>query len=507
MNLSLYQQTKPVAPGASLVMGISKKSAQDIILFSYQLPGAYTGQTQLHTFAGIDDVMWYYQLFESPDGTPTGTVRNYFDVQPNVNSYATRDDLYLTADVSDFFTSGTNGYGIAVGEVDGSLVGWNWSLERVGAGTRQVGVKYVKTKVVAAVVVDTTNDDTDATGWRLLVDDDLIGPNEEWCIHFYPQLQAVTSPSTGKLISATRILTANTSLDNTAIGQAFWLKGGGGYFEVTLPDLATVPDNEPLYFMSDGGMHINVGLKCSAGQSIQWYPNQADLASDTRASKIVLGQQEKIAFYKITLADSSVRWLILYGGEEAKMVGEKLFIYSKIPHNTIQGLGQTLSRTNYARLWAHVQTLEAGCLIADGSFNATSEFDGANYYINHGKYTTGDGATTFRVPLLAAGAGTGVGFLRMVDGTTRTVASFMVDTMADHVHEETIGTLSGSSGGTLFGEGSVTRNKGNYNGRGAGKGDLTDKAGLVVGSTFQHSDKLSYESSPANYGVYGLIRY
>ena len=65
MNLNLWQQTKPVAAGHQLVMALSKKSAQAIILYTFPLPGAYTGQTQLHTFVGLDPVVWYYQLFET----------------------------------------------------------------------------------------------------------------------------------------------------------------------------------------------------------------------------------------------------------------------------------------------------------------------------------------------------------------------------------------------------------------------------------------------------------
>jgi len=502
MNLSLYQQTKPVGAGNSLVMALSKKTAPTVILHSFELPGPYTGQTQLHTFAGIDNVMWYYQLFESPDGTPTGVVRNYFDVEPNANTYASRDDLYLTADVSDFFVSGPGGgYGMNPAGVDASLVGWNWSLERVGQGTREVGVKYIKTKVVGGVVVDTTNDDTDATGWRPLIDGDYVGPNEEWCIHFYPQLQAVASPTTSNLISATRILTANTTLDNTAIGQSFWLKGAGGYFEVTLPDASTVPDNEPLYFMSDGGSHINVGIKCFAGQTFQWYKNAADLASDTRATRIILGQQEKIAFYKVTIDDSSVRWLMLYGGEEAKLVGDILPSHSKIQHNVVLANGQTLSKTIYVRLWEWVQALEASATVAAGSYDAVDEYDGINYFINHGKYCSVD-SSTFKVPTLHAGAASGVGFLRMVDGTTRTVGSLQVDGVPDHQHEGTAGTLPIA----LFGQGPTPRTKGNYNGQAAGKTDLTSLNGLIVGSTFQLTDKSTYESRPVNFGVYGLIR-
>jgi hypothetical protein len=502
MNLSLFQQTKPVGAGHSLVMAISKKSAQNIILHYFELPLAYTGQTQLHTFAGIDNVMWYYQLFESPDGTPTGVVRNYFDVEPNANTYASRDDLYLVADIDDFLDSNTSGYGVDPLAVDTSLVGWNWSLERVGQGTRQVGVKYAKTKVVGGVVTDTTNDDVEATGFRLLDIGDLVGPNEEWCIHFYPQLQAVSTPTTSGVISATRILTANTTLDNTGIGQSFWLKGAGGYFEVTLPDLATVPDNEPIYFMSDGGSHVNVGLKCFAGQSIQWYKNAADLSSDTRATRIVMGQQQKLTMYKVTLDDSSVRWLIL-GGFEDRKVGQIISHYTKIPINTIFADGSEISRSVYVALWEQVQVLQAltpAAVVTKTAWETTQTFDGVNYKVNYGKYHLGDGSTTFGVPRLYAGAASGVGFLRLVDGTGRLPTSFQVDAYPSHQHEDTIGTLTAS----LFGKG-PTRTKGNYNGLGSGPTDLSGPPGLVVGSAFQDSQKLSYESRPANFGVYGLI--
>jgi len=502
-NLSLWQKTPPIAAGHSWVMAISKKSAQSIILHSFPLPGPYTGQTQLHTFATIDDVMWYYQLFESPDGTPTGTVRNYFDVQPNRNTYATRDDLYLIADVSPYLVSGTAGYGIDPLAVDASLIGWNWSLERIGQGTRNVDVVYVKTKVISGVLTDTTKDDTDATGWRLLIGGDLVGPNEEWCIHFLPQLQSVVSSSSTNIISAIRVLTANVTLDNSALRQMFWLKGGAGYFEVTLPDLATIPDNEPIYFESSGGSHVNVGLKCVAGQTIQWYKNAADLASDTRATRIILGQEERLAICKVTLDDSSSRYLLLYGGEGAQAVGEIIMDYSKIPHNTIPAAGQILSKTTYARLWEWVQNLEAAAKVSPGSYDTVSVLDGINYYVNRGKFSDVD-SSSFRLPTLIAGSANGTGFLRMVDGTTRLVASLQPDGVPDHQHEQTIGTLADAGLG-IFGEGAI-RDKGNYNSHSLHKTDLTGKNGLIVGSVFQNTEKSTYEARPVNVGIYGLIR-
>jgi hypothetical protein len=291
-------------------------------------------------------------------------------------------------------------------------------------------------------------------------------------------------------------------LDNTAVGQAFWLKGSAGYFEITLPDLATIPDNEPFHFMSDGGSHVNIGLKCLPGQTIQWYKNKADLASDTRATRIILGQQQKLSLYKITLDDSSVRYLIL-GGFEQRPIGRVITDMTADCINTIFADGSVLSRSVYVALWEHVQALQAAnpaAVVAATAWENVGEYDGVNYNVNYGKYHTGDGSTTFGIPRLYAGTGSGTGFLRMVDGTTRLSGSFEIDAVAQHEHEQTVGTLPS----TLFGKG-ATRIKGNYNGIGSGQTDLTGPNGLVVGSTFQNADKTSYENRPVNTGVYASI--
>lgn len=492
MNLSLWQKTDPVPAGFTLVMAISKSSAKSIILNTYELPLPYTGQTQLHTFSGLQNVLYYYQLFLSPSHDATGTVQNYFDVQPNVNAYNVRDNLSLRADISPFIASGTNFYG-----VDSSLVGWNWYLERLNAGSINYGELWTKTKGG----VDTTIDDMDADGWRLTGTGDLIGNDERFVIHFYPQLQATSTQQDSALISQTILLTATTTLTNSAAGQAFILQGGGGYFQVNLPDIATVPDSTPIHFNSAGGNHVNVGIAAFAGQAFEWYDNQTNLGSNTRSTIIYLGQCQNIWIMRFTYPDGSKRWQVFGDTDGIRCVGEIMYDYSKIPLNTVQLAGQTLSRVNYARLWAWVQNLEPGCLIADGSFNATTTLDGVAYFINRGKFTTGDGSTTFRVPLLYSGTASGIGFLRMIDGSGRLPGSFQADAIQDHQHEETIGDLPA----TLFGKGKI-RDRGNYNFHASNPTDLTGHPGLIVGGTFQDSQKLSYESRPVNIGVYGLIR-
>lgn len=467
-------------------MALSKKSAQSVILHTFALPKPYSAQTQLHTFVGVDNVMWYYQLFESPDSTATGTVRNFFDIQPNQNSYNVRDDLYLISDIAAFFPSGGTTYG-----PDSSLVGWNWSLERIAQGTQQINVKYVKTKAG----VDTTQDDLDADGWRLGVPGDLIGPNEEWCIHFLPQLAATSSPSTMSLISATNILTANTTLDNSAIGQAFWLMGGGGYFEVQLPDAATVPDNQPIYFMSNGGAHINVSLKCFPGQQIQWFKNQSDLNSNTLASRIVLGQVENMAIYKVTMPDSSLRWVILYGAEGAKAVGEIVHSYSRIGLNYLFLDGaQNLSRTTYARAWDFISGLDASCLVSGGSWNATTVIDLVTYNINHGKFSDGDGSTTFGVPKMYD-----YGFLRGVDGGGRFPGSFEALQQLAHTHDTSTGAMPLQPNG-IGGLGT----KGGYNGTATRHSDLTSQQYNIPGPNTQGFQlaRIGGENRPSNTGIY-----
>lgn len=494
MNLSIFQQTNPVGAGNSLVAAIYKASAPSILIALYQFPGPYTGATQLHTFPGLANVVYNYVLYESPDGGADGTVRNSFSVQPNISSYNVRDPLYLEADTSPFFSSGTNFYG-----QDSSLLGWNWYLELVASGTQHYS--EIWTKTIAGV--PTTADDTTADGWKLTTPGALIAPDERWVIHFLPQLAASTS-SSGTFINGTQLLTSNTVLDNSAVGQTFLLQGGGGYIGITLPDISTVPDNEPIFFNSNGGSHINAGLICHAGQFLQWYDNQTNLSSNTRNTSLYLGQCESGYIYRFTFPDNSKRWLV-FGMDGARLVGETVYDYSRIPLNTIFANGQLLSRVNYARLWTWVQNLESGLLIPDSQYNNTITVYGTVYQQYWGNYTSGDGSTTFRVPTLWK-----YGFQRTKNGATGLNSynglpgSFYAQQIGAHIHPT-------HGGGAILGSGqnwylSISNARYSAGGGGDRFGGMLNTPDVNMITGYNNNGNVAAENLPSSTGIYALIR-
>jgi hypothetical protein len=494
MTLSIFQQTNPVGAGNTLVAGIYKASAPSVLIAFYEFPGPYTGATQLHTFPGLANVVYNYVLYESPDHLADGTVRNSFSVQPNANAFNFRDPLYLEANTSPFFASGTNFYG-----QDSSLIGWNWYLEQVASGTQHYA--EIWTKTIAGV--PTTQDDTTADGWKLTQVGNIIAPDERWVIHFLPQLGAISSPASGTFISGTTLLTANTILDASAVGQAFILQGGGGYLNITLPDINTVPDNEPIFLNSNGGSHINAGITCFSGQFFQWFNNQSNLPS-TYASSIYLGQEEDIFVYRFTFPGGAKRWIVCGDKSGMRMVGETIYDYSQLPFNTLFANGQYLSRTNYARLWAWVQATP-NILIANSTFDNTSIIHGTSYFINHGKFSDGDGSTTFRLPILWQ-----YGYQRAKSGV---VGSHSNNGYPGDLDAQSVGThtqpthafgaitgaghnwfLSNSSGGRYSAGGGDTF---------GGKMDAID---TEMKTGYPDNTNIDGENLPTSTGIYALIR-
>jgi hypothetical protein len=493
MNINLWQQTFPVTAGHTLVAAIYKASAPTVLIASFPFPGAYTGQTQLVTFTSLPAVVYNYILYDSPDGGADGTQLNAFDIQPNISSFNTRDPLTLVANTSSYFASGTNFYG-----PDPSLIGWDWYPDIPGIGILAYGVDYVKT----VNGTPTTQDDTTANGYQYLASGYSIGDAEKAVLVFLPQLAASTSVS-GTIVSATTLLTANTTLTNSAAGQAFLLQGSAPALSITMPATSTMPDNEPIFINSAGGSHVNAGLLAAAGDTFEWYNNATLLASATRATSLYIGQCESIGLYKWTYPSGARRWLIFQGGEGMRMVGEIIYDYSMIPLNTVFCNGQLLSRTAYARLWAWVNASGTN-IVADSAWNHTSTYNGVAYQDGWGYFSSGDGSTTFRVPKLWT-----YSYLRLKAGVNGAGYGngFSGDFNPPYVqpHDAPMhggGTISGGAGPLYLSRVSGGR----YSGGGGDSFGGTASPDTTMRTGPASTASTTGENLTAGFGVYALLR-
>lgn len=499
MDLNIFQETNPVSGSNVLVGAIYKNSAPTTLVDSFIYPGPYTGQTQTHTFPSILNVAYRYVCWESPDGTASGTVRNDFVVQPSNNAYQTRDDVYLTAGIDPNINAGGQSY-----TPDPSLIGWKWRLERGLIGPLKYTRDYVKTINDGSTIVDTTEDDTNANGWRL-TNDTFINNNEDFIIHFEPQIAVLNTPTQATILTAIQFITTNTTLDASAKGKSNILQGSSAFFTVTLPNANLFADGDVLYFASAGGIHVNVMLQSQNGNNIIGSKSIVDFTSGSRIGRIVLAQNETITLVKCTDTGSNACWYVLQTDGGWTKVGEQLLGYAQ-EINTLPLDGREISRSTYLRLWDWVNTLPSTMLIVRDGSSGWSKIQnlGVNnqpYYVNRGLFHQGDGLTTFGLPDL-----TNYGFQRTV--TAANAGLFRPNRIPSHKHTmHGEGTIAGS-GGPYY----LSRSNGNgysgagsniFGGRPFGSGPDTT---MKTGSDNADTTGTQYENEPNSYGIIPLIR-
>lgn len=434
MNWNLSILGNPATPANYLVAAIYDPSAPTVVVQSIPLPKPYTGASINISFLNVDPIVYNFILWESVDTTPTGLQRNTFSLQPSNQTVKVRADLYLIADSTPGFVSGVNNY------TDSTLSGWAYSLERVPQGTLAPTIDYNKTD----------------TSWTLLAIGDLINSGERFVLHFVPI--SVDSPiQTPNLLSTTEIITGNTALANTDVGKGLLIQGAGSILTITLPDISTVGDLKFINFYSNGGNHVNANIIPFGANTILW----------PTPTKIVMGQCEQLKLFK-----ANGVWNVDTSSAGIIMVGEIVHQYKKQPINTIFANGTLISRTTYSRLWDFVQSLESGVVIAEASWANT---DSSGNFINKGKYSFGDGSTTFRLPLLY-----GIGFMRGIDGSTRLPSSFEIDMVGPHNHGVPIAI--------------------------AGAGSFAGGRTSAIGVKATSDNNSGTETRPQNIGIYKLIR-
>lgn len=340
-------------PGGTLVNSVSPA-------------GPYSPPFQV-TITGLSDQVYTLILWENNSTSPGGTSRCSMNFQPSMSSVTITPDLYLTADISSGFTSGSSTY------INSSLIGLSgqFDLELFGTGTLEAGTDY------------TFNN---STGQITFVNPSSISPGMRVIIHFLPQVSS--APPSSSFINTGEIITADTTLTSSDKNKAIFLQGAGSQLNIYLPALSTLSDYDYLVFYSNGGSHINASILCQGADKILW---------KVFTPSLIIAQYEQLKVFK-----ANGVYNVDFVSDGVNKVGEIVDIYSQNEPNTVRLNGTELNRADYPRLWAWIQALPFGALVSDTSWSSTSTLNGQTYSINKGKFSTGNGTTTFRLPDLTA---------------------------------------------------------------------------------------------------------
>jgi hypothetical protein len=401
-------------------------------------------------FIGRRPVIHLAKLFVTDGVAPTGTLIADFAIDPRYPGVEVKAPLYIYAGQTPGFDVGENFFA----DPDGELDGWVIDVDIRGFGRLNPDTEFTKTEGAGYVV--------DIPGYQLQ-------PDELHIISFSPKLVTYAGePEESQLFKAVRIVTSDTFLSVEDVGKLVLAKSATSRIQVVLPDFDAVAEAKTVWINSQGGSHKNLVVIVAglAGEKISYQSQAVD--------QIILGQNESIVLVK-HVDGSSKTWEIANDLPGIGLVGKILFSYEPDPAvNTVPLQGQLLDRDIYTRLYQFVLGLDSDSVVSDSVW-----LDGT---ANRGKFSFGNGSTTFRVPDADS-----PGFYRVVDGLTRKAGSFQAEMIGPHTHP-TPYRLNDSRGGDQ----QNTVYDGTDTGSRPGASAILANAGT--------------ENRPANTGVYAFIR-
>lgn len=454
------------APGITdyLYMVLYEASAPNTpVANSAQFAPPHNASRQIQ-FIDLNPVIHLVNLFVTDGVSTTGTIIANFSIDPRFPGAEVRLPLYIYGDVTPGFDSGGNVFT----DPDGVLDGWDYTVDIRGMGLLDPDTEVDKTP----------------PGYQVTIPDYIIQPNELHIISFAPKLIIYNAPTNtgGQLFSEVEIITADRALVEADKGKQFIIASATSTVVITLPEVSTIAANRLFLFTSEGGNHINAVIEVEGGSSekIDWNGPQTE---------VILGQCEHIWLYKWVdpLDVNNFSWKVCHASDRILQVGET-FYYDRNSDllNAVFADGSELDRDVYPRLWNYVQSLEASMLVSEATWQSS--------FTEQGKYSTGDGSTTFRLRIL-----TPAGFIRGVDGTIRKAGSFQLGSV--DVSDIDIEIREGSGGGTT---GDI-ENSG-FSGQDTPTDWLPNDIGAGPKYIRLTSASEATETRPNNVGAYLLIR-
>lgn len=281
--------------------------------------------------------------------------------------------------------------------------------------------------------------------------------------------------------------------------------GTANALTATIPsNLTTLPDGMPLRVeitaanTSTMTLNLTLGSSVTGAQPIVKYGNQPLVAGDAPIAGYVLNLN-----WSATLTSWILQNPATSGGSAIPAGSIFQFPCTTAPSGFLLCNGQLVSRTTYAALWAFANA--SGNIVADGSWSA-------------GKFSTGDGSTTFRLPQY------GGYFLRTLDNgngidPSRTIGTTQASTNLSHNHGATTtindpghlhsqGVTLGYVGKSYLGNGTSEFSAGGATSFGTGGTPFpTNLAFTGVTATTSTSTSGGSEARPINISVLTCIKY
>lgn len=461
MQISVSSQATLLNASNFFVFALYDASAPSTLLESQQPAKPYGNPIQISfNYNCLSGHIYIIKLWESADSTPSGVVRNSFSqsVNQNINSVSLKMDEYLEVGVTSGLIAGANSY------VNIDWAGWQYSLERLGYGTM--------TPLIGSEDQNYSQDI--AGGFTLTQMGDVFSAGEKFVARFIPKVVAVAPPAgtPSPLFGTGRVITAGETLTSSDIGQALMIQSSTNRITLELPAISTISDFSFFYLYSFGGVHYNAVIQA---------PGSDKFLFNGLISQIILGQGEVLKIFK-----ANGLWNVDNDLSGVKQVGELIYNYgiTPFPLNTLPLAGQLINRLDYPRLWNWiVNNLGSNSIVSDTLWNNTFvTVEGNTYYTKKGYFSTGDGSTTFRLPLISSY------FIRPIDyANLRYPGSLEIQTIQAHTHN--VGRGDSYSGRSQESAG--------LTGGGQGSNPQTDAITSSYGST---------ETKPTNIGVPLLIR-
>lgn len=258
-NFRIYTAAFPSITN-DLKYAVYKASSPLAIVQSQTFSAAHGARTV--NFLGLERVTHIFRLMEMSGVTVVRTLVPDYHFTPDSDDIFYYPPIEIQTDLTPGLVAGATSF-----TFDGTAGTFDWRnreiyVERVGQGTMYKGVQYTWDSATGVLT--------------LLQTGDTFQPDELFNVEFDPVLRNASPGPISDAFTDVMIVTGATVLTDADIGKKIVIKGASPYFEITLPEGATVPEKRLIHFEWGIGSHVNVKLVTYAGDTIDFGKGNLD---------------------------------------------------------------------------------------------------------------------------------------------------------------------------------------------------------------------------------------